>query len=286
VNNLVHFAGVGVYQLHSAQVQADPCPSAHPPRAPVAAGGGMAAAADAPTELLATAAESLVQSLPYDAMNAEQSHFRCFHVSAYISHHLHITSEAELAAADALRRRHQGAGGGRGRKDDHMSAWLMDEDGEMLSDYEDEEEDGDSEDEGEGSDGMGGSEDDEGQGARAVAGGGLSDDDDDDEAGDSSAADDAAAAAEWRLVRQAALQDRDYPDEVDVPVDASARQRFARFRSSSFTPTRSRFLSQPPQTVISQRPEVAAHVTVGSQRAGAACSRCVSFTSSSAFNAE
>ncbi len=122
-----------------------------------------------------------------------------------------------------------------------MSAWLMDEDGEMLSDYEDEEEDGDSEDEGEGSDGMGGSDDDEGQGSRAVAGGGLSDDDDDDEAGDSSAADDVAAAAEWRLVRQAALQDRDYPDEVDVPVDVSARQRFARFRCSSFTPSSSHF---------------------------------------------
>ena len=40
------------------------------------AGGGSAVAADAPTEILATAAETLVQSLPFDPMNAEQSHFR------------------------------------------------------------------------------------------------------------------------------------------------------------------------------------------------------------------
>ena len=72
VNNLVHFAGVGVFQLHSAQLLADPCPMSRA----AAAGGGSAAAADSPTEILATAAETLVQSLPYDPMNAEQSHFR------------------------------------------------------------------------------------------------------------------------------------------------------------------------------------------------------------------
>ena len=206
VNNLVHFAGVGVYQLHSAQVLADPCPAGHPPRASAAAGGGMAATVAAPTQLYATAAETLVQSLPYDPMNAEQSHF----------------SEAELAAADAARRRHQVAGGGRGRKDDHMSAWLMDEDGQMLSDYEDEEED---EEENEDSE-----EEDEEEDEDSADDMDGSDDDDDGEVVDSSAADDAAAAAEWRRVRQAATEDRDYPDEVDVPIDVSARQRFARFR--------------------------------------------------------
>jgi pre-rRNA-processing protein TSR1 len=147
-------------------------------------------------------------------------------------HKLHSISEAELAAADAARRRHQVAGGGRGGKDDHMSAWLMDEDGEMLSDYEDEEEDEDSDDDDMEGDDMDGSEDDPSHGALGSTAVGMSDDDDDDddEAVDSSAADDAAAAAEWRRVRQAATEDRDYPDEVDVPVDVSARQRFARFR--------------------------------------------------------
>jgi|LauGreDrversion4_2_1035121.scaffolds.fasta_scaffold644396_2 pre-rRNA-processing protein TSR1 len=108
-----------------------------------------------------------------------------------------------------------------------MSAWLMDEDGEMLSDYEDEEENdedcGDSED-------MDDIEDDEGLGGRAVSCMSDDDDDDADEAGGSSAVDDCAAAAEWRRMRQAAIQDMDYPDEVDVPLDVSARQRFARFR--------------------------------------------------------
>jgi pre-rRNA-processing protein TSR1 len=165
----------------------------------------MAATVAAPTQLYATAAETLVQSLPYDPMNAEQSHF----------------SEAELAAADAARRRHQVAGGGRGRKDDHMSAWLMDEDGQMLSDYEDEEEDEENEDS---------EEEDEEEDKDSADDMDGSDDDDDGEAVDSSAADDAAAAAEWRRVRQAATEDRDYPDEVDVPIDVSARQRFARFR--------------------------------------------------------
>ncbi len=75
MNSLVHFAGAGVFQLLSAQLLADPCPAAHPPRA-AAASGGMPAGAEAATELRATAPETLVQSLPYDAMNAEQSHFR------------------------------------------------------------------------------------------------------------------------------------------------------------------------------------------------------------------
>jgi hypothetical protein len=58
VNNLVHIAGAGVYQLQSARLLPDPCPTSHPPRAAAAAGGGGAAgaAAEAPTELRATAA--------------------------------------------------------------------------------------------------------------------------------------------------------------------------------------------------------------------------------------
>ncbi len=77
VNNLVHFAGVGVYQLHSARIVFDPFSASHPPRtAGMGAVAAGCAAADVPTELFATAAETLVQSLPYDPMNAEQSHFR------------------------------------------------------------------------------------------------------------------------------------------------------------------------------------------------------------------
>jgi hypothetical protein len=112
-----------------------------------------------------------------------------------------------------------------------MSAWLKDDDGEMLSDYEDEEEDGDDEDGDvmDSSDGDDDGDDDGEDDARASAVG-MSDDEDDDE-DDAGAADDAVAAAEWRRLRQAAMHDRDFPDEVDVPFDVSARQRFARFRS-------------------------------------------------------
>jgi pre-rRNA-processing protein TSR1 len=229
VNNLVHFAGVGVFQLHSAQLLADPCPTAQPRGAACAHGSG---ATDAPAFLQASAAETLVQSLPYDPMNAEQSHFRCVHLSPEDTEFLAACfSEAELAEAD-IARRSGAAAGGRGRRDDHMSAWLVDEDGVILSDFDDEEDedddlDGDSED-------MENSECDDGVVARAGAAGGMSDDGDDDEEGEAGVfgVDDAAAAAEWRSMRQAALQDREYPDEVDVPVDISARQRFARFRFS------------------------------------------------------
>ena len=89
MNNLVHIAGAGVYQLHSARVLPDPCPTSHPLRAAAAGGGdkdgGAAAATDVPTELLATAAETLVQSLPYDPMNAEQSHFRYVNMPSNLS---------------------------------------------------------------------------------------------------------------------------------------------------------------------------------------------------------
>jgi hypothetical protein len=225
VNNLVHVAGAGVYQLHSAQVLADPCPLSRA----ASSGGGSAAAAAAPTSILATAAETLVQSLPYDPMNAEQSHFRylCIVCDTYVYKCLltHIASEEELAAADATRRR-PAAAGGRGGRSDHMSAWLQDEDGEMLSDYEDEEEDGEDEDSDVMDSSDGGDDEDEGR-DDAV---GMSDDDDEEEDAAASSADDAVAAAEWRRLRQAAMQDRDFPDEVDVPFGVSARQRFARFR--------------------------------------------------------
>jgi hypothetical protein len=137
-----------------------------------------------------------------------------------------VNSEAELAAADDARRRALSVGN-RGNKNDHMSAWLLDEDGEMLSDYEDEEDDDGDDDDAEDMDDVC---DDEEHGGRAVSGMSDDDDDDDEEAGGTAAFDDAAAAAEWRRVRQAAMQDMDYPDEVDVPFETSARQRFARFR--------------------------------------------------------
>ena len=92
VNNLVHFAGVGVYQLHSARSIPDPCPTTHPARVAGCVGvvPGRSAAGDVPSEILATAAETLVQSLPYDPMNAEQSHFRLesqTHLSSFVTGH-------------------------------------------------------------------------------------------------------------------------------------------------------------------------------------------------------
>jgi pre-rRNA-processing protein TSR1 len=132
---------------------------------------------------------------------------------------------------------------------EYMADWFVDEDGAWIDDGGNDDTEGDNEDD-EDQD-----QDDEMDGGGAVSGdlsdfgisavecvdmgGGGDDDDDDDEEEDGMSINGSVLQApsamegvlEKQRRKQAAMDDAEFPDEVDTPTDQSARLRFARYRA-------------------------------------------------------
>ena len=193
-DQLVHITGCGTYQLQRIDVHGAPL------RAPGGAGAGGADAMESGEEDRELRAEPpqrtpLAMENEVDEMAGEQT----------------WPSEEELAAADAARA--QAAGGAEKRAQhaprgtsDYQAAWYA---GAEEQDWSEDEDADAASDMAVGSDG----------GAAAADG---------DDAMDE--VDPEAVAAERARRREDADEHREFPDEVDTPMDTAARQRFARYR--------------------------------------------------------
>ena len=189
-NQLIHIPSQGTYQISKITVHADPCPL----------GKGAAAAMARDEDVLPDAPEDLTMENPVDDMDADQT----------------WPTEEELHGAKQRVRAPRGT-------DAYQASWfgrgIDDEGGEGEFDEADEDEMSDEE---EGDD-----ESDVSEPPEAVI---LDEDDDDDDAMTEAGGETMVGGEDFLSRRSRAKEDKEFPDEVDTPVDQPARVRFQKFR--------------------------------------------------------